>query len=76
LEGLGIENIVTFYDHLEYGHLAIWDNLQPFGTYTCSLWSFGIFFSVLECFDQEKSGNPEHEYIHTFIRTYIRTYAH
>jgi hypothetical protein len=24
-----------------------------------SLWSFGIFFSILVCLDQEKSGNPD-----------------
>jgi hypothetical protein len=32
LEGLGIENVVTFYDHLEY-FTAIWHNLQPFGMF-------------------------------------------
>jgi hypothetical protein len=30
LEGLGIENVVIFYDLLEY-FTAIWYNLQPFG---------------------------------------------
>jgi hypothetical protein len=38
--GLGIQNIVTFYGHLEY-ITAIWYNLQPFAI---SLWPFGIFF--------------------------------
>jgi hypothetical protein len=39
LEGLGIENVVTFYGHLEY-FTAIWYNLQPFGI-VCG--HFGIF---------------------------------
>jgi hypothetical protein len=48
-------NYVLFYGDWVYivGHLiylmAVW----------CSLWSFGIFFLVLVCFDQEKSGNPD-----------------
>jgi hypothetical protein len=44
-----------------------WYILRPFGIiydhsvyviYWYSLWSFGIFFLVLVCLDQEKSGNP------------------
>jgi hypothetical protein len=41
LEGLGMENVVIFYNHLEY-FTAIWYNLWPFGI--GSLWSFGTFF--------------------------------
>jgi hypothetical protein len=41
LEGLGMENVVILYDHLEYFE-AIWYNLRPFGIH--SLWSFDIFF--------------------------------
>jgi hypothetical protein len=40
LEGLGIENDVIFYGHLEY-FTATWYNLQPFGI-VCG--SFGVFF--------------------------------
>jgi hypothetical protein len=47
LEGLEMENVCIFYDHLEY-FMAIWYNL-------CS---FGILFPFLVCLDQEQSGNP------------------
>jgi hypothetical protein len=30
LEGLGMENVVIFYDHVKY-FTAIWYNLLPFG---------------------------------------------
>jgi hypothetical protein len=50
-----MENVVVFYDHLEY-FTVIWYKLWPFGV--PSLWSFGIFFPVLVCLHQEKSGNP------------------
>jgi hypothetical protein len=55
---------VIFYDHLEY-FTPIWHNLLP----------FDIYFSVLVCLDQEKSGNParfvsticdKHQFIQTF----------
>jgi hypothetical protein len=54
--GLGIENIAMFYEHLEY-FAAIWYNLQPFGIVCGHL----VYFSVLVCLDQEKSGNPDLE---------------
>jgi hypothetical protein len=56
LEGLGIENVVTFYDHFEY-FTAIWYNLQPLSIGCGHL----VYFSGLVCLDQEKSGNPESE---------------
>jgi hypothetical protein len=34
---------------------AIWYNLQPFDTVRGHL----VYFSVLVCLDQEKSGNPD-----------------
>jgi hypothetical protein len=48
-----MEFVVKFYDHLEY-FMAIWHNV----------WQFGIdrghfvYFPILVCLDQEKSGNP------------------
>jgi hypothetical protein len=45
LEGLGIENVVTFYDHLEY-FTALWYNLQPLGIASGHLvyfFCFGMF---------------------------------
>jgi hypothetical protein len=54
LEALGIENVVKFYDHLEY-FTAVWYNLQPFGV-VCGHLVYIV--SVLVCLDQEKSGNP------------------
>jgi hypothetical protein len=45
LEGLGMENVGIYYDHLEY-FTAILYHLWPF---LKSLWSFGYFFLVLEC---------------------------
>jgi hypothetical protein len=58
LEGLGIENMVTFYDHSEY-ITAIWFNLLLFGIFSGHL----VYISDLVCLDQEKSGNPvlEHD---------------
>jgi hypothetical protein len=39
--------------------MTLWNILRPFGiTYWYCLWSFGTFFPVLVCLDQEKSGNP------------------
>jgi hypothetical protein len=49
LEGLGME----FCDHLEY-FVAVWYNLWPFGTASGHL----VYFPILVCLDQEKSGNP------------------
>jgi hypothetical protein len=54
LEGLGIENVVIFYYHLEY-FTAILYNLKPFGIVFGHL----VYFSVLGCLDQKKSGNPD-----------------
>jgi hypothetical protein len=35
-EGLEVENVVIFYDHLEY-FTAIWYNVLPFGIVCCHL---------------------------------------
>jgi hypothetical protein len=48
-----MENVVIFYDRLEY-FSAIWLNVCMAVWY--SLWSFGIFFPILVCLDLEKSG--------------------
>jgi hypothetical protein len=43
--GLGIENAVTFYDHLEY-FTDIWYNLEPFGKvcgHLVHFFRFGMF---------------------------------
>jgi hypothetical protein len=45
LEGLGIENVVIFYDHLEY-FTAIWYHLQPFGIVCGHLVYFFPFWYV------------------------------
>jgi hypothetical protein len=45
LKGLGIENVVTFYDHLKY-FTAIWYNLQPLGIvcgHLVHFFRFGMF---------------------------------
>jgi hypothetical protein len=39
--GVGMENVVIFYNHLEY-FMAIWHNVWQIGIH--SLWSLGIFF--------------------------------
>jgi hypothetical protein len=47
LEGLGMENIFIFYDHLEY-FIAIWSNLCQFGVVCGHLVyfsHFGIFWT-------------------------------
>jgi hypothetical protein len=54
-----VENVVIFYDHLEY-FTAIWYNIWPFGK-VCGIFGL-VYFSVLVCLDQEKSGNPGHAY--------------
>jgi hypothetical protein len=54
LEGLGMENVVIFYDQLEH-FTAIWYNLWPFGIVCCHL----VIFFILVCLVQEKSGNPD-----------------
>jgi hypothetical protein len=44
-EGLGMENVGMFYDHLEY-FTAIWYNLGPFGIFCSHLvyfFRFGMF---------------------------------
>jgi hypothetical protein len=53
LEGLGIENVVIFYDHSEY-FTVIWYNSWPFGKVCGHL----VYFPVLVRLDQDKSGNP------------------
>jgi hypothetical protein len=50
-------HVGTFYDHLEYFR-AIWYNLCPFGIVCGHL----VYFPNLVCLDQEKSGNPGHEF--------------
>jgi hypothetical protein len=58
-------SVGKFWRNLEWKMLVcfmnIWNSLLPFGIYGCfySLWSFGIFFSVLVLLDQENSGNPD-----------------
>jgi hypothetical protein len=42
LEGLGMENVVKFYDQLEY-FTSIW---YKFMAVWYSLWPFGIFFTI------------------------------
>jgi hypothetical protein len=53
LEGLGMENVFVFYEHLKY-FMVIWYNLLQFGI-VCG--HFDIF-PILVSLDQEKSGNP------------------
>jgi hypothetical protein len=48
-----MEKVVIFYAHLKY-FTAIWFNLWPFGIVCGHL----VYFYVLVCLDQEKSGNP------------------
>jgi hypothetical protein len=50
LQGLAIENLGIFYDHLVY-FTAIGNILGPFGIFCGHLVSFGMLY-------QEKSGNP------------------
>jgi hypothetical protein len=52
--GIGMKNVVTFHDHLEY-FSVIWYNLRHFGLVCGQL---VYFFPVLVCLDQEKSVNP------------------
>jgi hypothetical protein len=54
-----MENVVIFYDHLEFV-TAIWYNLWPFSKVCGHL----VYFSVLVCLDQEKSGNPDRRQQH------------
>jgi hypothetical protein len=55
LESLGKkENVVIFITFLNSYFTAIWYNLQPFGIVCGHL----VYFLVLVCLDQEKSGNP------------------
>jgi hypothetical protein len=62
LEGLGMENVVIFFDHLEY-FTAIWYNLWPFVIVCGNL----AYFNVLVYLDQEKSGNPGADQIRKFF---------
>jgi hypothetical protein len=54
LEGLGMENVATINNHLEY-NMAIWHILRPFGNLEV-IWCIFTLFGIL-C--QVKSGNPE-----------------
>jgi hypothetical protein len=56
LERLGMENFAIFYDHLEY-FTAIRYILSQFGRFGGN---FDIFFLVLVCLEEKKSGNPGH----------------
>jgi hypothetical protein len=52
LEGLGMENVGIFYDHLEY-IMAFWYNLWRFGAVSSHL----VFFAVFGMFRTKKSGS-------------------
>jgi hypothetical protein len=54
LEGLAMENLGIFYDHLDYFR-AIGNILWPFGIFLV-IWFIFSRFGIL---DQEKSGNPD-----------------
>jgi hypothetical protein len=49
-----MENIVLFYDNLEY-FTAIWNNLLSFGIVCCH----SVYLLRFGMFDQEKSGSPD-----------------
>jgi hypothetical protein len=66
-----MENVGVFYDRLEYS-VAICYNLWPYGIDCGHL----IFFTVLVCFDQEKSGNPCHVHTFTHLCTATSKYLH
>jgi hypothetical protein len=53
LEGLRMENVVIFYDHLEY-FTAIWYNVWPFGIVCGNL----VYFSRFGMFGPRKSWQP------------------
>jgi hypothetical protein len=53
LEGLGMEKIGVFYDHLEY-FTAIWYNLLPFGIICGRL----VYFSHFSMFGPRKIWQP------------------
>jgi hypothetical protein len=53
LEGLAMENLGIFYDHLIY-FTAIGNILRPFGIFC------GIFSPVFGILDHGKSGNPDY----------------
>jgi hypothetical protein len=63
-------NLGKFWRALEWKVLLyfmiIWNILLPFGM-MYSLWSFGIFFPILVCLDQDESGNhvPNHGAVDT-----------
>jgi hypothetical protein len=46
-------NVCIFYDHLEC-FTAIWYDIWPIGIVCSRL----VYFYILVCLDQEKSGNP------------------
>jgi hypothetical protein len=69
-EGLAMENLGIFYDHLDYFR-AIGNILWPFGIF-CGNWYIFPRFGIL---DQEKSGNPDVPFMfwgrcygHNFLR--------
>jgi hypothetical protein len=53
LEGLGIKNVIIYYNNLEY-FTVIWYILWQYGVVCGNL----VYFPALVCLDQEKSGNP------------------
>jgi hypothetical protein len=53
LEGLKMENVGTFYGHLEY-NTDVWHILEPFDNLV-AIWYIFPRFGILH---QEKSGNP------------------
>jgi hypothetical protein len=56
LEGFGIENVVIFYDPLEY-FSAIWYSLQPFDKVCGHL----VYFSVFGMFGPRKIWQPRRQ---------------
>jgi hypothetical protein len=48
-----MENVVIFYDHLEY-FTAIWHNVWPFGIVSCHL----VYFSRIGMFGPRKIWQP------------------
>jgi hypothetical protein len=55
-QGLRLENVDTFYGHLEY-FMDIWDILSPFVTFCVHLVHF-FSFGIMRIMHKEKSGNP------------------
>jgi hypothetical protein len=58
LEGLAMEDVVCY--------LAIWSTLLLFAIFCCLLVNFMVTWYIFSCFGmlyQEKSGNPEPDYV-------------